>query len=77
MIELLYEWLVERVKQADDRFYEFKKSLGGSYKDGKKHGLEEQYYSVSQLRSTGNYEDGKAKGFWETFYENGKIEKYR
>ena len=40
------------------------------YKNGKKHGLWESYYSNGEVYYKGNYKDDKQDGYWEP-YNNG------
>lgn len=44
-----------------------------NYKDGVKHGIQEQYYSDGRLRQKSNWENGKQVGEVVTYFKNGTI----
>ena len=49
-----------------------------NYKDGKLHGLSEDYRRYGegvQLSETGNYKNGKKEGLWEFFNKDGSLKK--
>jgi antitoxin component YwqK of YwqJK toxin-antitoxin module len=43
-----------------------------TYKDGKYHGLYEEYY-YGQLEEKGTYKYGHIHGLYERYYENGQL----
>ena len=45
----------------------------GFYKNGKREGSRESYWSNGQLSSKGNYKNGKMEGSWESYYKDGSI----
>jgi antitoxin component YwqK of YwqJK toxin-antitoxin module len=51
------------------------KKLEGSYKDGKRDGLETRWYENGQKDYEGTYKDGKEDGKWTDWYSNGQKSK--
>ena len=45
-----------------------------NYKDGKRDGLNEEYYVNGQLRDNRSYKDGEYDGLFEYYFENGQLQ---
>ncbi|SVC41765.1 uncharacterized protein METZ01_LOCUS294619, partial [marine metagenome] len=45
----------------------------GNYKDGEKHGLQEDFHKNGKLKFRGNYKNGKLHGLVEIFYAKGQL----
>jgi antitoxin component YwqK of YwqJK toxin-antitoxin module len=44
-----------------------------NYKNGKKNGLNTNYYENKNIQNQGNYLNGKKNGYWQYYYQNGAI----
>ena len=74
----------EEIKDGLQKYYHENGQLWSrqNYKNGKKDGLSELFFSKNNnnplvlhgpTRTKGNYKNGKPDGLWESFHENGKV----
>ena len=51
--------------------------LKGTYRNGKREGVWEEYFDKGQLRLKGTWKNGKREGVWETYHDNGQLSEKR